>query len=160
MAELGRWTRKDPIGFNGGLVNLYGYVGNNPVNWVDVLGTCIPTKVPSNIPGGPYTPAGNGQPPGTFNGPAQPSGPRISIRWVPDEKDGGPPGSRGYWKTKTPNQPGWQRYNQSGGPITPEEAHPSPNSGLPAEPIESPPLEMPTEVPEILPEVLPEIFLP
>jgi RHS repeat-associated protein len=33
--ELGRWTRKDPIGFNGGLTDLYGYVANDPVNWVD-----------------------------------------------------------------------------------------------------------------------------
>ncbi|MCB9497506.1 MAG: hypothetical protein H6686_11525 [Fibrobacteria bacterium] len=36
--ELGRWTAKDPIGFNGGLTNLYGYVGNDPVNRVDPLG--------------------------------------------------------------------------------------------------------------------------
>jgi len=36
--ELGRWTRKDPIGFNGGLTDLYGYVGNDPVNWVDLSG--------------------------------------------------------------------------------------------------------------------------
>jgi RHS repeat-associated protein len=33
--ELGRWTRKDPIRFNGRLANLYGYVGNDPVNWID-----------------------------------------------------------------------------------------------------------------------------
>lgn len=36
--ELGRWTAKDPIGFNGGLTNLYGYVGNDPVNAVDPNG--------------------------------------------------------------------------------------------------------------------------
>ncbi len=33
-AELGRWLNRDPIGETGG-VNLYGYVLNNPVNWVD-----------------------------------------------------------------------------------------------------------------------------
>lgn len=38
MPELGRWTRKDPIGFNGGVANLYGYVGNDPVNWGDPSG--------------------------------------------------------------------------------------------------------------------------
>jgi RHS repeat-associated protein len=36
--ETGRWTAKDPIGFGGGDANLYAYVGNNPVNWVDPLG--------------------------------------------------------------------------------------------------------------------------
>jgi RHS repeat-associated protein len=33
----GRWTRPDPIGEAGG-VNLYGYVGGNPVNALDPLG--------------------------------------------------------------------------------------------------------------------------
>jgi len=36
---LGRWTSKDPIGFAGGLTNLYSYVGSEPVNWVDPAGT-------------------------------------------------------------------------------------------------------------------------
>jgi RHS repeat-associated protein len=34
-AETGRWTAKDPILFAGGDTNLYGYVLNDPVNWVD-----------------------------------------------------------------------------------------------------------------------------
>ena len=34
----GRWTAKDPIGFNGGDTNLYGYVLNDPVNLVDPTG--------------------------------------------------------------------------------------------------------------------------
>jgi len=34
----GRWTTKDPILFAGGDPNLYGYVLNDPVNWVDPLG--------------------------------------------------------------------------------------------------------------------------
>ena len=34
---LGRWLSRDPIGEAGG-VNLYGYVENNPVNFVDSLG--------------------------------------------------------------------------------------------------------------------------
>ena len=33
--ETGRWTSKDPIGFGGGDSNLYGYVVNDPVNFVD-----------------------------------------------------------------------------------------------------------------------------
>jgi len=31
----GKWTAKDPISFAGGDHNLYGYVANSPVNWVD-----------------------------------------------------------------------------------------------------------------------------
>jgi RHS repeat-associated protein len=36
-ADLGRWISRDPIGEQGG-INLYGYVGNNPVEIVDPLG--------------------------------------------------------------------------------------------------------------------------
>ena len=31
-AKTGKWTAKDPIGFSGGDVNLYGYVLDDPVN--------------------------------------------------------------------------------------------------------------------------------
>jgi RHS repeat-associated protein len=34
----GRWTAKDPITFDGGNTNLYGYVLNDPVNRVDPIG--------------------------------------------------------------------------------------------------------------------------
>jgi len=34
----GRFIGKDPIGFAGGDVNLYGYVGNQPVDWIDPWG--------------------------------------------------------------------------------------------------------------------------
>ncbi len=36
--ETGRWTSKDPILFGGGDSNLYGYVLNNPLSWVDPTG--------------------------------------------------------------------------------------------------------------------------
>lgn len=37
-AEIGRWTAADPIGFNAGDSNLYGYVVQDPVNFVDPTG--------------------------------------------------------------------------------------------------------------------------
>ncbi len=33
--ETGRWTARDPIGFDGGDTNLYGYVLGDPVNGID-----------------------------------------------------------------------------------------------------------------------------
>jgi len=35
---IGRWTNKDPIGFGGGVSNLYEYCINDPVNFVDPSG--------------------------------------------------------------------------------------------------------------------------
>jgi RHS repeat-associated protein len=37
-AETGRWTAKDPILFSGGDSNLYGYVVNDPINFIDPYG--------------------------------------------------------------------------------------------------------------------------
>ncbi len=37
-AETGRWTAKDPIGFDGGDTNQYNYVFNDPLNSVDING--------------------------------------------------------------------------------------------------------------------------
>jgi hypothetical protein len=36
--ETGRWTSKDPILFNGADTNLYGYVMQDPVNFIDPIG--------------------------------------------------------------------------------------------------------------------------
>ena len=38
--EVGRFISEDPTGFDGGDVNLYAYVGNNPVMLVDPMGLC------------------------------------------------------------------------------------------------------------------------
>ena len=37
-SKVGRFVTKDPIGFAGGDENLYAYVGNNPVIWIDPSG--------------------------------------------------------------------------------------------------------------------------
>jgi RHS repeat-associated protein len=42
-AQTGRWTAKDPIRFDGGDTNLYGYVANDPVNWIDPAGLLVGT---------------------------------------------------------------------------------------------------------------------
>ena len=48
--ETGRWLSRDPIGEEGG-INLYGYVGNNPVNWVDPLGLETAVQIGVRAPG-------------------------------------------------------------------------------------------------------------
>ena len=39
ISESGRWSylSPDPIGLDGGM-NLYGYVGGDPINWIDPWG--------------------------------------------------------------------------------------------------------------------------
>ena len=60
---MGRWTAKDPIGFDGDGPNLYGYTLNDPVNFIDPEGremicvraglsnifTCIKYKPLTNV---------------------------------------------------------------------------------------------------------------
>jgi len=98
--SLGRYAQPDPFGIDAGQ-NIYPYVDGDPLNRSDPMGLAgIPSAPPPNLPGGPYTPAGPGQQPGTFFGPKQLSGSRGICRWVPPEGEGGPPGSQGYWKTR------------------------------------------------------------
>jgi RHS repeat-associated protein len=39
--DVGRWTAKDPIGFAGGDTDLYGYVINDPIKWIDPWGLLV-----------------------------------------------------------------------------------------------------------------------
>jgi len=48
-ADTGRWISRDPIAEAGG-INLYGYVSNNPVNWVDQWGLEVRLESHSVIP--------------------------------------------------------------------------------------------------------------
>jgi RHS repeat-associated protein len=54
-AQFGQFMTRDPMGYGGG-VNLYGYVGNNPVNRVDPLGLSALDTIGSF--GGGYYPIG------------------------------------------------------------------------------------------------------
>jgi RHS repeat-associated protein len=44
-AALGRWLAKDPLRVDGGDANLYAYVGNDPVNFLDVGGLTLGSAV-------------------------------------------------------------------------------------------------------------------
>jgi RHS repeat-associated protein len=50
--DLGRFLEPDPIGLRGGDVNIYRYVRNNPLWWVDPFGLADPGDVdsPSKVP--------------------------------------------------------------------------------------------------------------
>ncbi|WEK46386.1 MAG: hypothetical protein P0Y56_15450 [Candidatus Andeanibacterium colombiense] len=102
-----------------------GEIANGVTGQSQIAQATIP---PSNLPGGPYTekPTTPGNRPGSYQGPKQPSGPRPQAQWVPPESEGGPPGSKGYWKVQLPGQQGWDRYSRSGQPLTPDQAHPNP----------------------------------
>lgn len=64
--EVGRWTSKDPILFAGGDVNLYGYVENDPVNWVDPDGL-TKSKPGQVLENDPFA-GGGGGPSGSIGG--------------------------------------------------------------------------------------------
>lgn len=139
--SLGRYIEADPIGIRAGQ-NVFAYVDGDPLSKSDPMGLQAYTgqTPPSNIPGGPWTSAGPGQPPGSFFGPKSPTGgPRKMCRFVPDAKNGGPEGApESYWKTKTPGQPGWDRFSQSGEPMSSNAAHPgnpSPRPWFPPLPL-------------------------
>jgi uncharacterized protein RhaS with RHS repeats len=47
-SEVGRFISEDPLGFEGGDLNLYVYAANNPIMFMDPKGLC---KVPESPPG-------------------------------------------------------------------------------------------------------------
>ncbi len=60
-AQIGRWTSKDPIRFNGEDSNIYAYVFNDPVNYIDPNGLwSVGGLSPTGVAGGFISAAGLG----------------------------------------------------------------------------------------------------
>jgi RHS repeat-associated protein len=126
--QISKWISADPIGENGG-INLYTYVGNSPINWIDSDGLVPAPTLPGGQPAPPpiSLPDGkNGQPnswrPVAGSGrrqnwapvhPVPGSQPRASwhdsdtSHWDFDDGKGGPR----------------QHFDEEGKPMTPEQAH-------------------------------------
>ena len=47
--DIGRFMQTDPIGFGAGM-NVYAYVRNDPVNWIDPLGLCGANEIMISVP--------------------------------------------------------------------------------------------------------------
>lgn len=131
--ETGRWTSKDPILFDGGDTNLYGYVTNDPVNWIDPSGLSRWNTLPENLGGGGrlppsapgsgtvYVPPGGGGvrvPPGYSVHPAA-NGKGLVFR--PPGSNGSNAGIARMADPNAMNPGGYCRfYNNSGQPMTPQ----------------------------------------
>jgi RHS repeat-associated protein len=135
-----RWVNRDPIAEWGG-INAYRVTWNNPIGWIDPYGLTIfppgfigplqpgdgiTPMPPAGIPGGPWKWYPNPQNPrgGHFMGPKGLGGRRPICTYAP-------PGSVNnnkdpYWKSMD-DSGNTQRYDGNGNPITPGQAHPSPN---------------------------------
>ena len=67
-AYTGKWTAKDPILFRGSSSNLYGYVLNDPVDFIDPSGLFDPFADTILRPVDHDLPGGGLAPPGSFGG--------------------------------------------------------------------------------------------
>ena len=98
---LGRWLTRDPLGEEGG-INLYGFVGNNSINYIDPYGDQAVVPI---LPPPPPTPPGPLPipkfPPWLKPNPFIPLGPILCAKWHKDPTWNAP-GNPG-WKPPTPD---------------------------------------------------------
>ena len=73
--STGRWPSRDPIEEQGG-VNLYGFVGNDPANSVDLLGLAGTEESKADMPGVPGAPSEDGT---VFSGTPPPPSPGYAV---------------------------------------------------------------------------------
>jgi RHS repeat-associated protein len=83
-AQTGRWLSRDPIGEAGG-INLYGYVGGDPISWVDLFGLSGELVISSDKGSAPEN---------AFLG----SGGTSGHSWISYTPDGGNKTTYGTWK--------------------------------------------------------------
>ncbi|MDE2506686.1 MAG: hypothetical protein KGM43_05715, partial [Planctomycetota bacterium] len=134
---LDRWMQQDPIGVQGGDLNLYRYSGNDPINYSDSSGL---QDQPTNVTGGVNpTAGGNAGTPTSTSLPSPFSNPPPRGVNIPFTGTGGPsvdpiplagtgdPGIGGLVYTPPPSEGNGGMYQ--GGPFAP-----SPNPGLPTAP--------------------------
>ncbi len=109
--NVGRFISEDPLGFGGGDVNLFAYVQNSPINWID--------------------------PSGLMKLPADPSG--LGPEWTPDPSHQDPYGQRFTdpsgrvldWNKGRPGLPGWRGKDHWHDPCNSGDKHLPPGTEIP-----------------------------
>jgi hypothetical protein len=105
--SLGRWLQEDPIGFQGGDANLYGYEGENPPNNLDPTGLQrAPFPLPRPMPA-PMPRPMPVKPPGPIVAPPQPGGGK-GVPGPPNLAPGGKPAPAPW--TPNPDPWGWRDF--------------------------------------------------
>lgn len=154
-AYTGKWTAKDPIGFQGGDSNLYGYVLGDPVNFVDPDGLMtmrVPTTMipkPKPLPKGyrPWVPkksipkGKNGEHKPDCDFPHTQLGTKSGRKGdYPQTKEWGGKGDRGYDNNTPKDLKDWTNHGRPGNHSDPHRHPYNPSTGKkgPAQPVYPP----------------------